>query len=196
MESTLAGHGRHPDFTRGHPLTRAALSFADERHAGQRREADNAPFVVHPIEVATLLYEAGYPDQVIAAGALHDVIEDTDTESSEIAERFGPKVHLLVTALTENPAIEDDAERKAALRSQVARTGGDAAAVFAADKISKVRELRLQGERARFDRPSHAKLDHYDASLAMLADLMPEHDFVQRLRRELEALHNMAPPSA
>jgi (p)ppGpp synthase/HD superfamily hydrolase len=196
MESTLASHGRHPDFTRGHPLTRAALSFAEERHAGQRREADNAPFVIHPIEVATLLYEAGYPDHVIAAGALHDVIEDTDTESAEISQRFGPKVALLVTALTENPAIEDDAERKAALRSQVARTGGDAAAVFAADKISKARELRLQGERQRFDRASHAKLDHYDASLEMLADLMSDHEFVERLRRELEALHNMPPGSA
>jgi (p)ppGpp synthase/HD superfamily hydrolase len=196
MESTLASHGRHPDFTRGHPMTRAALSFAEERHSGQRREADNAPFVIHPIEVATLLHEAGYPDYVIAAGALHDVIEDTDTESAEISQRFGPKVALLVTALTENPAIEDDAERKTALRSQVARAGGDAAAVFAADKISKARELRLQGERARFDRASRAKLDHYDASLEMLSDVMPDHEFVERLRRELEALHNMPPGSA
>jgi (p)ppGpp synthase/HD superfamily hydrolase len=196
MESTLASHGRHPDFTRGHPLTRAALSFAEERHAGQRREADNAPFVIHPIEVATLLHEAGYPDHVIAAGALHDVIEDTETESAEISQRFGPDVAQLVTTLTENPAIEDDAERKAALRSQVARAGGDAAAVFAADKISKARELRMQGERARFDRASRAKLDHYDASLEMLAALMPDHQFVERLRRQLEALHNMPPGSA
>ena len=196
MESTLASHGRHPDFTRGHPLTRAALTFAEERHAGQRREADNAPFVIHPIEVATLLHEAGYPDHVIAAGALHDVIEDTETESAEISQRFGPDVAQLVTTLTENPAIEDDAERKAALRSQVARAGGDAAAVFAADKISKARELRMQGERARFDRASRAKLDHYDASLEMLAALMPDHQFVERLRRQLEALHNMPPGSA
>jgi (p)ppGpp synthase/HD superfamily hydrolase len=196
MESTLAGHGRHPEFTRGHPLTRAALSFADERHAGQRRESDNAPFLMHPIEVATLLHEAGYPDHVIAAGALHDVIEDTDTESAEISKRFGPKVAQLVTALTENPAIEDDTERKAALRSQVARAGGDAVAVFAADKISKARELRLRGDRARFDRGSRAKLDHYDASLEMLADLMADHEFVEELRRELEALHNMPSGSA
>ena len=196
MESTLAGHGRHPDFTRGHPLTRAALSFADERHAGQRRESDNAPFVMHPIEVATLLHEAGYPDHVIAAGALHDVIEDTDTESAEISKRFGPKVAQLVTALTENPAIEDDAERKAALRSQVARAGSDAAAVFAADKIAKAREMRLQGGRGRFDRASRAKLEHYDASREMLADLMPDHEFVEQLRGELEALHRMPPGGA
>jgi (p)ppGpp synthase/HD superfamily hydrolase len=196
MESTLASHGRHPEFTRGHPLTRAALGFAEERHAGQRRAADNAPFVIHPIEVATLLHEAGYPDHVIAAGALHDVIEDTDTESAEISQRFGPDVAQLVTTLTENPAIENDAERKAALRSQVARAGGDAAAVFAADKISKARELRMQGEGGRVDRASRAKLDHYDASLEILTDLMPDHEFVERLRRELEALHNMPPGTA
>ena len=188
MDSTLAGQNRHPEFARRLPRTRAALEFADERHAGQRREADDAPFVMHPIEVASILYEAGYPDEVIAAGALHDVIEDTDTESRDIAARFGSRVALLVTAVTENPAIENDADRKAALRVQVARAGENATAVFAADKISKVRELRLQRSRGRFDPASRAKLAHYEASLEMLAEQMPGHELVEQLRMELEAL--------
>jgi (p)ppGpp synthase/HD superfamily hydrolase len=196
MDSTLTQGDRHSDFTLGLPLTRAALAFAAERHAGQRREADDAPFVMHPIEVARLLHRAGYPDHVIAAGALHDVIEDTDTEPAEISKRFGSKVALIVTAVTENPAIEDDAERKAALRSQVARAGGDAAAVFGADKISKAHEMRMRGGAGRFDRASRAKLDHYDASLEMLADLMPEHEFVEQLRTELEAVRGMSPGGA
>jgi (p)ppGpp synthase/HD superfamily hydrolase len=188
MESTLAREDKHPAFARRLPLTRAALAFADERHAGQRREADDAPFVTHPIEVASLLNDAGYPDHVIAAGALHDVIEDTDTEPREISDRFGSKVALLVTAVTDNPSIEDKAERKAALRSQVARAGEEAVAVFAADKISKARELRLRGSRERFDSDTRAKIEHYEASLEMLEELMPGHAFVDQLRTELEAV--------
>jgi (p)ppGpp synthase/HD superfamily hydrolase len=191
MDSTLARQDRHPDFARRLPSTRAALEFADERHAGQRREADDAPFVMHPIEVATILYEAGYPDDVIAAGALHDVIENTDTAPRDIANRFGSRVALLVTAVTENPAIESDADRKAALRFQVARAGGTAAAVFAADKISKVRELRLRRSRGQFDNASRDKLAHYEASLEMLAEEMPGHELVEQLRLELEAVRSL-----
>lgn len=143
---------------------------------------------MHPIEVASLLREAGYPDHVIAAGTLHDVIENTDTQSGDLAKRFGQKVALLVTAVSEDPSIEDDGERKAALRSQVARAGDEAVAIFAADKISKVRELRLQRSRGRFDPASRAKLAHYEASLEMLAEQMPGHELVEQLRMELEAL--------
>jgi len=191
MDSTLARRGTRPDFARHLPRTRAALEFADERHAGQRRESDDAPFVTHPIEVATLLHYAGYPDHVIAAGVLHDVIENTDTKPDDIAKRFGSKVALLVTAVTENPAIGDVAERKAALRFQVAQAGEDAAAVFAADKISKTRELRLRAGRGELDRAGRAKLAHYEASLEMLSELIPGHKLVDQLRSELEAVEEL-----
>jgi (p)ppGpp synthase/HD superfamily hydrolase len=188
MDSTPSGRGRHPEFARSLARTLAALDFADERHAGQRRRADDAPFVVHPIEVATILYQTGFPDDVIAAGVLHDVLESTDTTAEEIEARFGSRVALLVTAVTENAEIENDADRKAALRLQVARSGEDAAAVFAADKISRVRELRLMAGRGGPDPPSREKLAHYEASLEMLAQEIPEHALVERLRLELEAV--------
>lgn len=190
MDSILARDERHPAFARGLSRTRAALEFADERHAGQLRGTDDAPFVVHPIEVASLLYEAGYPDDVIAAGVLHDVIENTETKPGELTERFGSKVALLVTAVTENPAIEDVAQRKAALRFQVARAGENAAAVFAADKISRSRELRLRAGRGPLDRADRGKLEHYRASLDMLAGLIPGHQLVAQLRSELDAVED------
>ena len=75
--------------------------------------------------------------------------------------------------MSEDPSIEDEAERKAALRAQVATAGEDAAAVFAADKISKTRELRKRARRGRFDRRDRAKLDHYEASLDLLSVALP-----------------------
>jgi (p)ppGpp synthase/HD superfamily hydrolase len=177
------------DFTRRLPLTRAALDFAAERHAGQRRDIDDAPFVTHPLEVAEMLDEARYPDHVVAAGVLHDVLEDTDAEPPELEERFGSSTAALVAAVSEDPSIEDRAERKAALRAQVARAGDEAAAIFAADKVSKTREMRLRASRGRLGEDDRPRLEHYEESLAMLSELMPSHPLVGRLRMELEAVH-------
>jgi (p)ppGpp synthase/HD superfamily hydrolase len=176
------------DFVERSPLTRDALAFADQRHAGQTRSVDDLPFVTHPVEVASLLYEAGYQDEVVAAGVLHEVLEDTDAERSDLESRFGPRVADLVEALTDDPTIADDAERKAALRRQVAEAGECAAVVFAADKVSKARELRVRMSRGRSDEADCDKFRHYEASLEMLADLIPGHELVEQLRMEVEAL--------
>jgi (p)ppGpp synthase/HD superfamily hydrolase len=175
-------------FVERSPLTRDALAFADQRHAGQTRDIDDLPFVTHPVEVACLLHEGGYPDEVVAAGVLHDVIEDTDAERSDLEARFGSRVAELVEAVTDDPSIEDDDERKAALRRQVAAAGECAAVVFAADKVSKAREMRVRVSRGRHDDADCSKFNHYEASLAMLGDLIPGHELVRQLRREVEAL--------
>ena len=174
------------DFIERSPLTRDALAFADRHHAGQTREIDDMPFVTHPVEVACLLHEAGYPDEVVAAGVLHDVLEDTDAQRPELAERFGPDVAELVAAVSDDPAIEDDAQRKAALRRQVAAASEEAAAVFAADKVSKARELRMRVGRGDAREGDRRKLQHYEASLAMLVEILPDHPLLDLLRSELE----------
>ena len=143
------------------------------------------------MEVACLLHEAGYSDEVVAAGVLHEVLEATDVERPELEQRFGPAVAALVAAVSDDPSIEDDATRKAALRSQVARAGDEAAAVFAADKVSKARELRARARHGRFQRSDEGKLDHYRASLEMLSELIPGHPLVEQLREELEAVHGL-----
>jgi (p)ppGpp synthase/HD superfamily hydrolase len=176
------------DFVERSPLTRDALAFADRWHAGQTRDIDGVPFVTHPVEVACLLHEAGYSDQVVAAGVLHDVLEDTEVERGDLEELFGPRVAELVASVSDDPSIEDEAERRAALRGQVARAGECAAAVFAADKVSRAREMRARQGHARFDRGDRAKILHYEASLDLLSDVLPGHELVERLRRELEAL--------
>jgi (p)ppGpp synthase/HD superfamily hydrolase len=170
------------------PLAEKAIDFARSRHAGQRRDADDAPFVVHPLEVATLLRDAGYPDHVVATGALHEVLEDTDVDKEELAERFGPDVAELVDDLTDDPSIEDERERRGALRRQVVEAGETAAAVFAADKVSKARELGMKAERGDLDADDEAKLEHYRESLWMLEDAIPGSVFLGLLRHELRGL--------
>jgi (p)ppGpp synthase/HD superfamily hydrolase len=171
---------------------RAALDFVRERHAGQRREADGAPFVAHPLEVASILGRHGYPEEIVAAGLLHDVLEKSDTGRHELEARFGRRVAALVEALTDDPAIRDDAERRAALRLQVAQAGDEAGAIFAADKISKARELRHRARRGGLDRDAVARLEHYRESFEMLERLLPGSALVAELRREMGALDRTA----
>jgi hypothetical protein len=180
------------------PLADAALAYAQEVHRGQRRASDQAPFILHPLEVASLLHNTGHREAVVAAGVLHDTIENTDTGRQDIAVRFGPDVAALVAALTENPAIDSFDERKAALRRQIAEFGSDAIAVDAADKVAKVRELRAQSGREpallRGDgSDAQPLLEHYVASLTMLERARARHPLVRQLRFELEALRALPP---
>lgn len=186
----------NPSFLERLPLAAAALEFAIERHAGQLRDGDKAPFVLHPLEVGCLLTLAGYPEDVVAAGILHDVLEDTDTHEYELESRFGPSISGLVDAVSDDASIENEEHRKAALREQVARGPLEGAAVFAADKVSKARELRLRlscgmAEGEVVDR----KLEHYGASLSMLERALgSKHTIVEQLRFELEMLAMLPPP--
>src|SRR6266700_4148034 len=99
----------------GLPKTRAALKYAAALHRGQVRKIDGAPFIVHPREVAELLYGAGAPDYLIAAGALHDVIEKTPATAFDLRRRFGSKVASLVLAVSEDERISSYTQRKDAL---------------------------------------------------------------------------------
>src|SRR3954452_24646509 len=138
-----------PELHRRLPITQTALEFAAARHAGQRREADEAPFILHPLEVAQLLRGRDYPDHVVAAGVLHDLVEDTDvTLEEELERRFGATDAELVNAVSERPGSGAYSERKARWRAAVAEANADAAAIYAADKVAKTRELRLARVRA------------------------------------------------
>ena len=165
-------------------LAWAAREFATRCHAEQRRASDGARFIEHPLEVAELLRAAGCSEVVVAAGLLHDVVEDTAVSLDELRERFGADVAGLVEAVTDDAAIGSYRQRKRLLREQVRRAGGDAALLFAADKISKVREL---DERPVRERGRRLREEHYRESLGMLQRVAPQHPLVTCLASELGA---------
>jgi (p)ppGpp synthase/HD superfamily hydrolase len=185
-----------PTFIAELPLTCEAFRYAHGLHAGQRRASDEAPFILHPLEVAVLLHNRGFDDEVVAAGLLHDVVEDTEATAAALHDRFGGRVAALVVALTDDPAAGAYEDRKGALRVQVAAAGRDAQAIYAADKVAKSRELRAELARdpARAREPDVARrLAHYEASLAMLEREAPDLALVRQLRFELWALRHLPP---
>src|SRR4051794_18473331 len=153
----------------GLPVSTRAAARAIEAHAGQRRGADGAPFIVHPFEVALLLHAAGYRDEIVAAGLLHDVVEKGGVALDDLRDAFGASVAGMVAALSEDEAIADYEERKAELRRRAEAASDDVVAVFAADKVVKARELRLVAAADRTPaREGAAKRGHYVASLEVL----------------------------
>jgi (p)ppGpp synthase/HD superfamily hydrolase len=175
------------------PLSRQAVAFAGEHHGGQRRESDGAPFLVHPLEAAGLLERAGWPDHVVAAAVLHDVLEDTDVEPAELRARFGRAVADLVELVSDDPAIDDEEQRKDEVRERVRSAGGDVLAVYAADKVSKVRELRMLIANGLAPEDAQVKVRRHRRSLKMLEQELPDSRLVEVLRFELEALEQLPP---
>ena len=189
-----------PSFVQGRPLVEDALRFAPAVHSDQRRAVDDAPFVVHPLEVAMLLSNRGHPDEVVVAGLLHDAVEQTAIGLPEVTRRFGTQVAELVAALSDDPSIADYSERKEDLRRRVAAAGPAAAAVYAADKVCKVRELRAQAGREpqRFgpgsdEESTRRRIAHYVESLRMLEAVAPREPLVAQLRFELEVHRCLSP---
>jgi GTP diphosphokinase / guanosine-3',5'-bis(diphosphate) 3'-diphosphatase len=76
-----------------------AFNFAYALHEGQYRKSGE-PYIAHPVAVASLLRDLGGDSAMIAAGFLHDVVEDTEVTPEEIEERFGIQVRQLVEAVT------------------------------------------------------------------------------------------------
>jgi hypothetical protein len=201
----VSGARPTPTFALGLPQTITAIAYAERKHAGQQR-TDGTPFVQHPLEVALLLHDAGAPDHLVAAGALHDVLEKTDASAIELQRRFGSQITRLVTAVSDDDRIAGYASRKAALRRQVARAGSEALQLFAADKLSKLRELRRETELdPEHDHPPTAarsvrarRLTHYLRSLSLLEEQLPQSALVGELRSELRvfAAAGIPPPAA
>lgn len=176
-------------------LIRDALELAEQAHAGQIRSGSGGmAYIHHPVAVAELLAGQGYDEETVAAALLHDVVEDSETGVEEIGERFGVRVASLVEVMTDDESVEPYQRRKDEHRRHVQVAGGDALAIYAADKLSNVRVLRRayanEGEPAgqEFKAPLDIKEDIWRDDLEMLRRGAPELPCVEELASELEKL--------
>ena len=127
-----------------------AFKLAYEAHNGQLR-ASGEPYIIHPIAVADLLKEIGASSSVIAAGLLHDVVEDTGIALSEIEVNFGLEVKVLVEGVTKlggihfNNRTEAQAEN---LRKMFLAMASDIRVVLVklADRLHNMRTIQWLNE--------------------------------------------------
>jgi len=132
-----------------------AIQYAAQYHAGQFRDGDAAlPYIVHPVEVvANLRYVGSVADpEVLAAAALHDVLEETSATESSIRIRFGDRIADLVVAVTRREPGPDETEgldsdqiwelRSKILIEEIRQMPPAAMQIKLADRLSNLREAR------------------------------------------------------
>jgi GTP diphosphokinase / guanosine-3',5'-bis(diphosphate) 3'-diphosphatase len=175
-------------------LATTALRFARRAHLGQHRKQTHEQFVEHPIAVANLISEAGFNGSILAAAYLHDVVEKSEVESSEIRERFGPEVSEVVDALTDDDSVDGYVERKRALRRQVIDSGRDSVLIYAADRVANMRDWRKVAPEHREEIGDRLgttlaeRLDLWSEDLEELSAHDPELPFLTEMELELREL--------
>ena len=121
-----------------------AKEYAINAHKGQRRKSDKEkPMVIHPIIVANILKEYGYDDKVVAAGYLHDTVEDTVTTIDDIEKNFGSDIKSLVYEASEPDKSKSWEERKEHTISNTKNLDIRHKAIICADKIANLEDLAI-----------------------------------------------------
>lgn len=118
-----------------------ALEFCAEAHKNQKRKSNNTPYASHPSSVGFILQSCGYKEDVVIAGILHDVIEDTTYTEKDIKERFGEKVLKMVLGVTENKKITDWHERKKDYLNKIKKSNKFVKSISASDMLDNTRSL-------------------------------------------------------
>jgi (p)ppGpp synthase/HD superfamily hydrolase len=122
-------------------LVSEAADFAARRHSGMARKGRGSePYINHLAEVANLLAAAsdGADAELVAAGWLHDTIEDTGTTREELAQKFSERVAALVAEVTDDMSLLKDQRRQKQIADAPHKSSG-AKLIKIADKISNIR---------------------------------------------------------
>ena len=148
-----------------------AIEFAAKAHSQQFRKGTRLPYIIHPLEVGNILIEAGCSDEIIAAGILHDTLEDTAITYEDLVAQFGKEVADLVVGASEPDKADTWENRKLHTINYLKTAPLAVVLVTAADKWSNFRatyeELLEKGEKvwSKFNRGKE-KQQWYMQSLA------------------------------
>ena len=123
-----------------------AIIFAVKAHAGTERRGKGFPYIVHPMEAVEIVATITPDQELLAAAALHDVVEDTDITADDIRREFGDRIANLVVAESDvfvDGVSEEDSwhARKQAAIDQLANASRDSKIVAMGDKLSNMRAI-------------------------------------------------------
>ena len=133
-----------------------AIMFAVKAHAGTERRGKGFPYIVHPMEAMEIVATMTPDQELLAAAALHDTVEDTDVTVEQLRAEFGDRIASLVAAESDE-VVEGVSEeeswhgRKQAAIDRLARAPHDAKIVALGDKLSNMRAIArdyaMQGDK-------------------------------------------------
>jgi (p)ppGpp synthase/HD superfamily hydrolase len=130
------------------PRLENAMRWAAKRHQGQLRRGAGTPYFEHLAAVALILDRGGFDEDIVIAGVLHDIVEDTAATLHDVASRFGPSVAEIVMHCSENKIDSEGKKRPWLDRKRdhlVALAGAppSARAVILADKLHNLISIEL-----------------------------------------------------
>ena len=165
-----------------HELVKRAYVFSARVHEGQVR-LSGEPYLSHPLEVAGILSDLSLDVVSIAAGILHDVIEDTRATPQEINEVFGPEVLQIVsgvTKLSKLPVRSSKARQAENIRKMLLAMADDIRVILIklADRLHNMRTLQYHTIEKKRIRIAQETLDIYAPIAARLG--------IYRIKKELE----------
>lgn len=175
------------------PLIEKALERAAILHQNQKRKDGATPYIIHPVAVAIILSNYTEDEEIIAAGLLHDTLEDTDYTPEELEKDFGKRVKEIVMGVTEDASARTWREKKGGYIEKLKTGRAESLMVSAADKISNFRSrmncYKLYGPsfENRFEAP-HLEYSWLYEEIAKIFDERLDNPIVEEFRRILNEL--------
>ena len=167
-------------------LVSEAIAFAVKAHDGMRRKKSDAPYILHPMEAAVIVGTMTDDQNLIAAAALHDVVEDAGITLEEIKEKFGQRVWELVQSETEDKREELPPAQTWRIRKEeslaVLKNTDDIAVlmVWLGDKLANMRSIyrdfKVEGHEMwqRFNQKDPNQQAWYYRSIATLTERLSD----------------------
>lgn len=165
------------------------MAFATRAHRGQVRKGTDIPYISHPYAVGLILQKAGCREEVVSAGIMHDLLEDTDVTLEQIRVKFGLEVAGIVEGCSE--PNHDDLPwetRKEHTITYLKTAPIEVRLVACADKLHNVRSMLVDYSRVgeelwkRFKRGREKQEWYYRAVAASLGSKLdsPELEMILR----------------
>ena len=125
-------------------LVDKAIIFATNAHHNSERRGKGFPYIIHPLEVMSIVATMTNDQDLLAAAVLHDTVEDTDVTIDMIKKEFGERVALIV----QNESVRDDGtlswkERKTLSINHLKEASLDSKIVGLGDKLSNMRAIYM-----------------------------------------------------
>ena len=168
-------------------LLEKATVFAMMKHEGQTRKGSLVPYIVHPIEVASVVQTMTKDENVIAAALLHDTLEDTETTYEELVYNFGEVIADLVRHETENkraelPASETWEIRKSEQIEHIKNASLEVKMLALSDKLCNLRAIHSDYEKVsdivweKFNQKDKQKQRWYFSEISQATKELSEFD--------------------
>ena len=143
-----------------------AEKFAQTAHEGQERKFSGNPYHYHPRRVAGLLKALDASEKVIAAGFLHDTLEDTEASYSLLLDAFGKTVANIVLELTNSDGVIEEVGKTFYLKRKMCDMSDEALTVKLADRKDNTSDLDDASEsfRTRYSESTKEILDYLEAN--------------------------------